>query len=647
MPRSPSPEPATPPPGYSVLYPALDERTPLLTTPQQHQAPQHNYRATAVFHIAHHEHGGRRRVRDHRVLHVVLLLVGIGVVAAAVPITASAISASTFWITVISTTICVTVTSPTICVTATSTTICVTASSASSISPTISVTASSTSSTSPTISVTASSTSTTTTTTTTTTTSAAAPSYHVAKLCREYSIPVSITIYERSSHLGGRGTHPITLPTGDIFDLAATTIASDSYLGAAVRALHIPTTHHPAGAPTALTSESPATFGVYDGRSWAQQSSDRFFSTWWDAPELKRLIATAQSAVHHDPAHHPLAAGTAEELFPPAIAHLNRHLLNPWTRAAHAQNLGTISALAALLAVAPPEQHITLRDSPGTLQPLWEGMVHAANATLHLDTPATALWQTNGSWHVDDSDAFDDVVLAAPASLAGLYNAPPAIDTLYTPLYTTLFLSPSRLSGHMFHGAAHIPDVVLSTPCTWEWDYLSGRSGAAGLGAPRFWSLVRVRTVIWRGQRHWLYRLTGPEKFDAGYIQALVGVGQPVAWRQDVAMDAGWALVVPREGPVSGIGGGENGEDGEDGEGGKKAKGRWYASGMEETAAGVDAAAVRGVEVAEAIVAAWRRDGAGAEAHESMGVLAVAAWGVAGGVGLLVGASLIIVLNGY
>jgi len=54
--------------------------------------------------------------------------------------------------------------------------------------------------------------------------------YQLSQLCSQQGIPVQITIYEQSSHIGGRAVHSIVLPTGDSLELSAGTFPKTARL---------------------------------------------------------------------------------------------------------------------------------------------------------------------------------------------------------------------------------------------------------------------------------------------------------------------------------------------------------------------------------------------------------------------------------
>lgn len=185
-------------------------------------------------------------------------------------------------------------------------------------------------------------------------------------------------------------------------------------------------------------------------------------------------------------------------------------------------------------------------DGDGRVSALWEQMVSYTGATLNLLTRVEHLTKASwGGWELTATASFntttapfntttipyDAVVLATPWALtqSHLSTTPPLstapISVAYTPLHITIFTSPFRLSPHPFHGNKHIPDLILTTPCSWEYTSISGRSGAHGLGQAPFWSLAVLKPLVEEGEKRWLYKLVSARETTDADIQRLVGVG--------------------------------------------------------------------------------------------------------------------------
>jgi hypothetical protein len=317
-------------------------------------------------------------------------------------------------------------------------------------------------------------------------------------------------------------------------------------------------------------SSSTANLAVrYDGKSWAynEPQPGNFFQTgWWKSEILKRYGKSPDFAARYiSAARATISSGAFNSLFSSftdliysanlvsetqstaqdflkaaeVSTGFQRELLNSWVRGRYAQNLGTISAFGALMAADSGPLYTISRNAD--LADLWKRMVEASRAVVNLETRVDSLQKAPwGGWELTSSTPnnrtttpYDAVILAAPFSLTSVSIpslADPPANVTYEPVHITLFISPSRLSPHPFHGRKDIPDIVFTTPCSWEYDRISGESGQPGLGHPRYWSLSRIMTVIHEGERRWLYKVISATEMKQEDLQTLVGVGKMVSW---------------------------------------------------------------------------------------------------------------------
>jgi hypothetical protein len=232
------------------------------------------------------------------------------------------------------------------------------------------------------------------------------------------------------------------------------------------------------------------------------------------------------------------AATTAEEFLATygVSVGVQRELFNPWMRQ-YAQNLGTVSALAAFAAA---DNSATLKiDHRDGMAGLWERMVAASGATVHLQTRVQNItWESWGGWSLTSLSPFgtatttryDAVVVAAPWGVHSLEISPlfwEPQNITYTPEYTTLFASVAKLSPDAFSGDTS--GLILTTPCSWEYSETAGASGMAGLGHAPFWRLQMLQQVVLEGKRMWLYHVSSPAELPDQELRRFVG-GEEVAW---------------------------------------------------------------------------------------------------------------------
>jgi hypothetical protein len=85
--------------------------------------------------------------------------------------------------------------------------------------------------------------------------------HHLSRLCSEHDILAKITIYEQSSHIGGRAVHNVQLPIGESINLGAHTFRENSrYLVAAAKTLGLGL--ELSSGSQYFTAFKPASFGV-------------------------------------------------------------------------------------------------------------------------------------------------------------------------------------------------------------------------------------------------------------------------------------------------------------------------------------------------------------------------------------------------
>jgi len=303
----------------------------------------------------------------------------------------------------------------------------------------------------------------------------------------------------------------------------------------------------------------------YDGRSWAylEPNPGWFLVRWWWRFKLwfrygwsqwraEDLITdsrkkwetlyssdhsfTSVASVVHDSGFDVFAGETAESLLKSKNidGNFRREIFNPWVRGRYAQNLDTISALGAFMA-ADNSARLTISD--GGMAGLWEGMVNSSAATVHLNTNVIGLRRGSwGGWVLASSsqsggesyEAFDAVVLATPWSLTNLEIKGDALHVTpqnisYAEIYITLFTSAHGLARGRFSGQKGIPGLVLTTPCSWEYEYISGGTGKDGMGHAPFWSLSRVKDVVRAGKREYVYKVVSAKQLSDDDIQKMLG----------------------------------------------------------------------------------------------------------------------------
>ncbi|RMJ23308.1 Prenylcysteine [Aspergillus sp. HF37] len=396
--------------------------------------------------------------------------------------------------------------------------------------------------------------------------------YHLRKYADACNRPLNITVFERSSYIGGRSTtvnvlddpaHPVELG-------ASIFVQANQHLVNASRELGL-TVH---GAGHGAPRESAATLGIWDGRRFVFTLTDSY--DWWNMARLlwrygwapvrtQRLMRDTVARflrLYAEPVFpfrsltraagrmgllgHTAAPGAtflAENGVSPDFA---REVVQASTRVNYGQNIALIHGLEAMVCMAA-EGAMAVE---GGNWRIFEGMLKAALADVRLDTAVQSIER-----NADDTltltsstaageqreDVFDDVVLAAPLQSSNLdINRLPLIHTPdeipYVNLHVTLFSSPHRISPRFFglDDANSAPETVLTT-LPRDADLGSRRDGVGPAG---FWSISTLQTIPAPSNtstttttsndggtpKHYVYKIFSPQRPTASFIARVLGI---------------------------------------------------------------------------------------------------------------------------
>jgi len=126
--------------------------------------------------------------------------------------------------------------------------------------------------------------------------------YQLSQLCSQQGIPVQITIYEQSSHIGGRAVHSIVLPSGDSLELGAGTFPKTArLLTSAAYTLGLETQVFSNGAADLTGPSGSGSFGVFvphDVRAIEQLTNTFYLATTAaPGPSLNRSHTTSSTTI--------------------------------------------------------------------------------------------------------------------------------------------------------------------------------------------------------------------------------------------------------------------------------------------------------------------------------------------------------------
>jgi prenylcysteine oxidase/farnesylcysteine lyase len=465
----------------------------------------------------------------------------------------------------------------------------------------------------------------------------ASTAYHLSKYTTEAGIPTNITVFERSSYVGGRTTTvdawsdpytPIELG-GSIF------VEVNHILVNASRDFHLSTSSFDRPTP-ANTPE----LGIWNGLEFIVTTHSE--DGWWEKAKLLWRYGLAPIKTNS------LMKSTVskflqmyeEPLFPwPSLndaveqiglketvavtgeqflqkngigAKFGWEIIQAATRVNYAANIGLIHGLETMVCMATSG---AMAIQGGNWQ-IFANMLKSS-ATTHLNTTITAISkQPDATYELTTSDGqvsvFDTVVLAAPFQFSKLVIDPPPQNTPeqipYVNLHVTLFASPHELDPAAFGLAPgeKVPQFVLTTLAPDE----NPGSDPKGVGKPGFFSVSIVGDGLNplstpKNRPEYIYKIFSPDLVDSEFLSKLLG--RHVSF--DSAAAEGDADIDPN-GPVSWIH--------------RKLwqsypyeyprvtfeeikldEGLWYTSGIESFISTMETSALMGKNVAKLVVDEW------------------------------------------
>ncbi|KAI0886552.1 prenylcysteine oxidase [Annulohypoxylon maeteangense] len=419
--------------------------------------------------------------------------------------------------------------------------------------------------------------------------------YHLHKYAKEEGVDVNITIFEKTSHIGGR-----TL-TVDVYDDPHQPVE----LGASifVEANHI---LYDACKEFDLPLKNPGAdedglLGIWDGRNFVYTQDSASWG-WWNIAKLLWKYGSAPYYTHrlvqdtvatflklYEAPYFPfrslstrayelglvkITGSTGEQFLEEnklngPFAH---DIVQASTRVNYASNLAHIHGLGTMVAMAP-EGAVAV---DGGNWRIFSRMVAESHAYVSLNStvssiskepsatdPETTKYrikvQTSGSTNTEAEThpvAFDDVVIATPYQFSGITHdenvMPHPVDTIpYVTLHVTLFASPFRFSPAFFNlePASEVPISVLTTLGKDD----EAKAGPSGAGSAGFFSatLVKVVTNPKTQNTEYVYKIFSPDKVTPDFLSLLLGVQVPETFTRSTTSpdsrdgDEGWTVVDP------------------------------------------------------------------------------------------------------
>jgi prenylcysteine oxidase / farnesylcysteine lyase len=389
----------------------------------------------------------------------------------------------------------------------------------------------------------------------------------LAKFAVEHGASVpKITLYERSSYVGGRSTtvNAYDDPAEPVELGASIFVQVNQILVNAAKGFNLSFTddlHANARADAPL-------LGVWDGTQFVITQYAE--STWWNTAKLlwrygwapvrtnnlmKAVVAKftqmydkpqfpwqSLSQAAYDLGLVAVTASTGEQY---AQEHnigelFRREIIQASTRVNYAQNLPHIHGLEAMVCMAT--------DGAMAIQGgnwhIFDNMIRAASARLRLNTAVSKLERaSNGTWLVHSADqskqdpsnpqgveSFDEVVIAGPHQYSDV-QIDPSPDHIpdeipYVQLHVTLFTSPHPLAPSAFGLAegGSVPSIILTTLPPDEHAY----SGNQSVGSPGFFSISTLRKIRNRNtstiQNEYLYKVFSAAPVNETFFSRVLGL---------------------------------------------------------------------------------------------------------------------------
>ncbi|CAF9916784.1 MAG: hypothetical protein ALECFALPRED_010867 [Alectoria fallacina] len=440
---------------------------------------------------------------------------------------------------------------------------------------------------------------------------------------------VNITVYERSSYVGGRSTtvdvygdptEPVELGASIFVEVNKNLVSAAREFGLATQGLK------------SKIKELPNTLGVYDGQDWVFMGSE---SGWWTMAKIlwkyglapirtQQLMKKTVGAFlkMYDEPHFPFrdlsqtaydlglteaTAATGEQFLQAKGIQgaFGTDIIQASTRVNYAQNIDKIHGLESMVCMAT-DGAVSIQG--GNWQ-IFDGMLKASEAKVLLNTSVFDIYrQSNGTYAVNalsssyptgiDLAIHDTVILAAPLQFAKLsltpapMNPPPEIP--YVNLHVTLFTSRRKLNPQAFNLESDVPTTILTT------------TPKTKANPPPFYSISTLRTLTnpISHQREYLYKIFSPAPVSASWLHSIltpplasptlnINDRKDISWIYEKVWQS-YPYLPPRI----------TFEDVQLDEEGKV----WYTSGIESFISTMETSSLMGMNVARLVNDGWKRE---------------------------------------
>ncbi|OBT59397.1 hypothetical protein VE04_00509 [Pseudogymnoascus sp. 24MN13] len=388
--------------------------------------------------------------------------------------------------------------------------------------------------------------------------------YYLHKLAQEEGIEVNITVFERSSYVGGRST------TVDAYDDPAHPVELGASIFVSVNEILMNATKEFGLDLKPLSDEEEhETIGIWNGEKFVLLQTSGGWEWWNNAKMLwkygmspiranKLMQATVGKflKLYQEPffpfrslservVELDLVSATAvtgdellasNSVYPP----FTTDIIQAFTRVNYLQNLGVIHGLETMVSMAT-DGATQIRG--GNWQ-IFDRMLNASGATVYLDTAVSSLEKNSGRYTLTAKPAkaawnsaaskqqFDSVVIAAPFQYSGLKLSDGLVEKNpdeipYVQLHATLFTTPLKLDGSYF--GLKPGDVVPTTVYTTLSPSDDPTSRTDIVGKAGFFSISALRSVTHptSGRKEFIYKIFSSEAVTNEFLGSLFGIRLP------------------------------------------------------------------------------------------------------------------------
>ncbi|KAF3004942.1 hypothetical protein E8E13_007463 [Curvularia kusanoi] len=462
--------------------------------------------------------------------------------------------------------------------------------------------------------------------------------YHLAQYAASSSIPVNITVFERSSYIGGRTTTVDAWSDPSIsIELGGSIFVEVNHiLVNATRDFNLSTASHEDSLAARLALPD---LGIWDGTQFVLVTREE--DGWWDkarllwryglAPLKTNRLMKATVGRFLQMYNEPLfpwkklgetldqvglikTVGVTGEQYLKANGigdAFANEVIQASTRVNYASNLAYIHGLETMVCMATSG---AMQIDGGNWRIFASMLKSSSSITTHLNTHVSQITrQDDGTYHLsanDSTSTFDEVILAAPLQFTNLTISPmlehkPDVIP-YVKLHVTLFASPFKLDPSAFNldPSEAVPQYILTTLPTSE------KPADGDPGSPGFYSVSMHYTSLNRRatppRQEFIYKIFSVESVTSTFLSHILGhsVTESEAQAGDVNGTISWVHrkvwhSYPREYPRVTFE--EIRLDGDEGA-------LWYTSGIESFISTMETSALSGKNVARLIADKWESE---------------------------------------